>query len=91
MKLAAADTASNRCPTILTSAAAWAPSNPLHLCSAAEDRQALIWELPQSPGNIEEPILAYKADSYIEQLQWSPTTPEWLGIAFGQKVQILRV
>jgi WD repeat-containing protein 68 len=72
-------------------AVAWAPHSSCHVCSVAEDAQALIWELPSSSKVIDEPILAYKADSCINQLQWSSATPDWVGIAFDNKVQVLRV
>uniref|UniRef100_A0A7S2RUB0 Uncharacterized protein n=1 Tax=Mucochytrium quahogii TaxID=96639 RepID=A0A7S2RUB0_9STRA len=72
-------------------AVAWAPHSSCHLCSVAEDSQALIWELSELPRYIDEPILAYKADSCVNQLQWSSATPDWVGIAFEDKVQVLRV
>ena len=38
-----------------------------------------------------DPILAYTAGAEIEQLQWSATQPDWVAIAFANKLQILRV
>nr|UWK01869.1 WD40 repeat [Erythronium umbilicatum]UWK01870.1 WD40 repeat [Erythronium umbilicatum] len=38
-----------------------------------------------------DPILAYTAGAEIEQLQWSSTQPDWVAIAFANKLQILRV
>jgi WD repeat-containing protein 68 len=38
-----------------------------------------------------DPILAYTADAEINSLQWSVTQPDWIAIAFGKKLQILRV
>lgn len=38
-----------------------------------------------------DPILAYTAGAEIEQLQWSSTQPDWVAIAFSNKLQILRV
>jgi len=72
-------------------AVAWAPHSSCHICTVAEDSQALIWELSTSPREINEPILAYKADSCIDQLQWSSATPDWVGIGFEDKIQVLRV
>ena len=43
------------------------------------------------PKPIEDPILAYQAESEINQLQWSLTQPDWISIAFANKMQILRV
>ena len=72
-------------------AVAWAPHSSCHICSAGDDTQALIWDLSSMPRPIEDPILAYSADAEINQLQWSAATPDWVGIAFGKSIQILRV
>nr|QTO65839.1 transparent testa glabra 1 [Asarum europaeum] len=73
-------------------AIAWAPQSCRHICSAGDDSQTLIWELPTvaDPGGI-DPILAYSAGSEINQLQWSASQPEWIAIAFADKMQLLRV
>lgn len=77
----------------------WAPHSSSHLCSAGDDRQALIWDLSvltgsTSPKDIPagfDPILAYNAGTEISQLQWSALQPDWVAICFGSKMQILRV
>lgn len=56
-----------------------------------DDKQALIWDLQSMPKAIEEPILAYAAEGEINQLNWSTSQPEWIAIAFTNKLQILRV
>ena len=100
---------------------AWAPHSSCHICTAGDDRQALIWDLNEMPKPIEgdshptplfrlcagsggswligalgntgpaDPILAYNAESDINQLQWSRAHHDWVAIAFGNKLQILRV
>ena len=40
---------------------------------------------------IDDPILAYQAESEINQLQWSKVHHDWVSIAFGNKLQCLRV
>ncbi|KAJ1703001.1 hypothetical protein LUZ63_002780 [Rhynchospora breviuscula] len=77
---------------------AWAPQAPRHLCSAGDDGQALIWELPAAaaPGTTlppegVDPMLSYSAGAEINQLQWSAAHPDWIGIAFASKVELLRV
>lgn len=72
-------------------ALAWAPHSSCHICTAGDDKQALIWDLKPLPKPIEEPILAYNAESEVNQLQWSTAQPNWISIAFGSKMQILRV
>ncbi|CAH2049061.1 unnamed protein product, partial [Thlaspi arvense] len=64
-------------------AIAWAPQS----C-----RDALIWELPTVAGpNGIDPMPMYSAGSEINELQWSATLPDWIGIAFSNEVQLLRV
>ncbi|KAF8686694.1 hypothetical protein HU200_043527 [Digitaria exilis] len=82
-------------------AIAWAPHSSCHICTAGDDMQALIWDLSSmgtgsngaaaaAEGGL-DPILAYTAGAEIEQLQWSATQPDWVAIAFANKLQILRV
>ena len=70
---------------------AWAPHSSCHVCTAGDDKQALIWDLSRMPKPVEEPILAYNAAAEINQLQWSKTQPDWIAIAFERKMQILRI
>jgi WD repeat-containing protein 68 len=72
-------------------AIAWAPHSSVHLCSAGDDSQALIWDLSGMPKPVEDPMLAYNADAEINSLQWSTLHPDWVGITFDTKLQILRV
>jgi WD repeat-containing protein 68 len=70
---------------------AWAPHSSCHLCSAGDDRQALIWDLSAMPRPVEDPILAYSAEAEINSMSWSTAQPDWIAIAFAKKLQILRV
>ena len=80
-------------------AIAWAPHSAQHLCTAADDSAALIWDLsglPQGPGQAPlgagiDPILAYNAGHEVNQLQWSAAQPEWVSVCFQNRTQILRV
>jgi WD repeat-containing protein 68 len=72
-------------------AIAWAPHSSGHICTAGDDRQALIWDLSQMPKSISDPILAYTSDAEVNQLQWSELQPDWVAIAFDRRMQILRV
>lgn len=75
-------------------AIAWAPHSSCHICTAGDDMQALIWDLSSMGQPVEgglDPILAYTAGAEIEQLQWSSSQPDWVAIAFANKLQILRV
>jgi len=72
-------------------AIAWAPHSTCHICTAGDDRQALIWDLSSMPKPVQDPILAFHADGAVNQLQWSNSHPDWIAIAFGQTLQMLRV
>lgn len=73
-------------------AVAWAPHSSCHICTAADDSHALIWDLSQmSKRPVEDPILAYNAEGEVNNLQWSSSQPDWVSIAFSDKLQILRV
>ncbi|KAK8690476.1 hypothetical protein V6N13_074009 [Hibiscus sabdariffa] len=70
----------------------WAPQSSKHICSAGDDTQALIWELPTVAGpNGIDPLCVYSAGSEINQLQWSAAQPDWIAIAFSNKMQLLKV
>lgn len=73
-------------------ATAWAPHSFCHICTAGDDSQALIWDLsPMHNRPVEDPILAYKADGEVNNLQWNAVQPDWISIAYQDKLQILRV
>ncbi|GAX29526.1 WD repeat-containing protein 68 [Fistulifera solaris] len=73
-------------------AAAWAPHSSCHICTVGDDNQALIWDLSSmSKRPVEDPILAYNAAGEINNLHWSAARPDWVSIAFHDKLQILRV
>ena len=60
---------------------AWAPHSSCHICSAADDHFALIWDLSSMPKPIEDPILAYDAKVSCWSLVWFG-----LGGCFGEFV-----
>jgi len=70
---------------------AWAPHSSCHVCTAGDDRQALIWDLSSMPKGVEDPILSYVAEAEVNQLQWSSAQPDWIAIAYSSRLQILRV
>ncbi|KAI5405383.1 Protein TRANSPARENT TESTA GLABRA 1, variant 2 [Lathyrus oleraceus] len=73
-------------------AIAWAPRSSKHICSAGDDTQALMWELPTVAGpNGIDPMSMYSSGYEINQLQWSAAQPDWIAIAFANKMQLLRL
>jgi WD repeat-containing protein 68 len=43
------------------------------------------------PSAAADPILAYRAEAEINQVQWSKSQPDWIAICFNKTLQILRV
>ena len=69
----------------------WAPMAGCYLCTAADDKQALIWDMRRATGEMRDPQMMYGATGEITTLSWSARQSEWVGIAFGNKIQLLRV
>lgn len=63
----------------------WAPHSSCHICTAADDKKALIWDLQQIPKNMADPILAYEAGGAINQCSWSAAAPEWISICYEKE------
>lgn len=73
-------------------AIAWAPQSRHHLCSVGDDAQALIWDLSEmKTGEIDDPILEYKAEGEITNLSWSNFESDWLALCVGKNLQVLRL
>lgn len=72
---------------------AWAPHSSCHIATAADDHQALIWDIQHMAAQraIEDPILAYTAQGAINQIQWSASQPDWIAICYNRALEMLRV
>ena len=76
-------------------ALSWAPHSSCHLCTAADDCKALIWDLQRCSHSAQgvsqtDPILAYSAPAEICSLQWSFAAWDWVGVAYNRSLQALR-
>lgn len=72
-------------------AIAWSPRSSTHICTASEDGYAYIWDLASVPKPILEPAFSYNAEQEINMMQWSHAYPEWIALAYGNKLQLLHV
>jgi WD repeat-containing protein 68 len=63
----------------------------MYITISGDDKQALIWDISSMPRPIDDPILAYQAQGEINQVHWSTAQPDWISIAFGNCLEILRV
>ena len=66
----------------------WAPDNPTQLCSVSEDCSVII----SSFGNeqAQNNNVSYTAPCPINNVDWCKSFPEWIGITFLDRVQLLR-
>ncbi|KAI9366934.1 WD40-repeat-containing domain protein [Zopfochytrium polystomum] len=71
----------------------WAPHSASHACSVSSDSNALVWDISQASRSrkVCEPMLTYKAGAEINNVSWSAANTDWVAVAFGNKVQALKV
>lgn len=72
-------------------AISWAPHSSSHLATGGDGCLALIWNISSMPKRVEDPALSYFAGAAVSNLQWAPTSAEWLALVIENKVQIMRV
>jgi DDB1- and CUL4-associated factor 7 len=72
-------------------AISWAPHTAVHLATAGDGCQALIWDISNVHKRVEDPVLSYNARAPISNLQWSSSFPDWMAITLENKLQLLRV
>ncbi|KAG0175001.1 ddb1 and cul4 associated factor 7 [Apophysomyces sp. BC1034] len=61
---------------------------------ASQQQQPSFYQQRQSQQHlrsIQDPILAYTAESEVNALSWSKAAPEWIGVGVGRTVKTLRV
>ncbi|CAG9330277.1 unnamed protein product [Blepharisma stoltei] len=69
----------------------WSPNQSCYVCTAGDDRQALIWDLQRNLGEVREPMMVYVSEAEIVNLNWSALQPNWVGIAFNKTLQLLKL
>ena len=67
----------------------WAPDNPTQLCSVSEDCSVIISNV-HNEQLAQNTNVSYNAPSSINNVDWCKSFPEWIGITFQNKVQLLR-
>mmetsp|Transcript_26811 Transcript_26811/g.26450 ORF Transcript_26811/g.26450 Transcript_26811/m.26450 type:complete len:195 (+) Transcript_26811:380-964(+) len=72
-------------------AISWAPNSSCYICTAGDDRQALIWDLRRTLGEVREPMMVYGAEAEIISLSWSVLQPNWVAIAYNKSLQLLKL
>ncbi len=71
----------------------WSPTSGTHLCSAGEDKTALIWDLSDIPNVQPQVLMNYTAPSEINCIGWSvqKAKEDWFAMTCGSVVQVLKV
>ena len=67
----------------------WAPDNPSQLCSVSEDNSVIISNVHNDQMS-QNANVSYNAPYPINNVDWCKSFPEWIGITFQNKVQLLR-
>ena len=67
----------------------WAPDNPTQLCSVSEDNSVVISSV-HNEQMLPNTNVSYTAPYPINNVDWCKSFPEWIGITFKNKVQLLR-
>jgi WD repeat-containing protein 68 len=67
----------------------WAPDNPTQLCSVSEDNTVII-SYVHNEQTLPNTNVSYTAPFPINNVDWCKSFPEWIGITFKNKVQLLR-
>ena len=67
----------------------WAPDNPTQLCSVSEDNNVIISNV-HNEQMTQTTNVSYTAPCPINNVDWCKSFPEWIGITFQNKVQLLR-
>ena len=68
----------------------WAPDNPSQLCSVSEDNSVIISNIYNDDQMSQNTNVSYTAPYPINNVDWCKSFPEWIGITFKNKVQLLR-
>jgi WD repeat-containing protein 68 len=73
----------------------WSPHVSGCICTASDDGNGLIWCLGNleaaAPGTQTNPDLVYSAGAPINQIYWSPSSPDWLGVTSNSTTRVMRV
>lgn len=69
----------------------WAPHSSTHLCSAGEDKRAIIWDLAELPNVAPSMYLTYDAVGPINSVSWSAAHDEWMACTTGEEALLLHV
>jgi WD repeat-containing protein 68 len=75
----------------VVNALSWAPHSNAYICSVGDDKNSLIWDIQLVSNRTEDPLMSFVADYEIDNVSWSESHDEWIGITGGQNLQLLKI
>jgi len=75
--------------TNVINAMAWSPKSNAHLCTVGDDKSAYIWDITEK--NEDDPKMSYNSNNELNNVAWSESNSEWIGIVGSNQLQLLKV
>ena len=69
--------------------AIWAPKSNTNVISVGDDKMALVWDVYSD--YMPKCVMEYKANKEIENVSWEDATDDWVGIIYGNIVEVLKM
>jgi len=69
--------------------AIWAPKSNTNVISVGDDKMGLVWDVYSD--YMPKCVMEYKANKFVENVAWGDATDEWVGIVYGDNVEILKM
>ena len=69
--------------------AIWAPKSNTNVISVGDDKMGLVWDVYSD--YMPKCVMEYKANKEIENVSWGDATDDWVGIIYGNNVEILKM
>jgi len=69
----------------------WAPHSNAYITSVSDDKNAFIWDIQMISNKAEEPVMSYNSNFEIDNVSWSETHDEWIGITGSNNLQLLKI
>jgi WD repeat-containing protein 68 len=77
--------------TNIVNALSWAPHSNAYVTSVGDDKNAFIWDIQMISNRTEEPVMSYNSDFEIDNVNWSESHDEWIGITGSNILQLLKI
>jgi WD repeat-containing protein 68 len=77
--------------TNVVNALSWAPHSNAYITSVGDDKNAYIWDIQMISNRTEEPVMTYNSEFEIDNVSWSESHDEWIGITGSNNLQILKI